>query len=247
MTCSCLPGSNLLPDIKEWQKRKDFQLSQSILQTWRLRPESGSNLPPSFRLPGKRVLSWAGPGAACSVLDSSTSGLGEVIETKPIEICNPIPKLTGQCAGPKPPASSSSSRGAPLPLGGAAPPCLSPADRGQQGLGKPRLEQPSCGGGIQEQPLSGLQPGKALRSSCPHPLALPSSWVLTAVRSPLEAMSRGMGGKNRLGRRDLISHLRLLSGMTLDYPKPSLGPWACLGDHWLSLPRHMEAWWHQNT
>lgn len=136
MTCSCLPGSNLLPDIKEWQKSKDFQLSQSILQTWRLRPESGSNLPPSFRLPGKGALSWAGPGAACSVLDSSTSGLGEVTETKPIEICNPIPKLTGQCAGPKPPASSSSSRGAPLPPRGCSSSVFIPSRQGPAGSGK---------------------------------------------------------------------------------------------------------------
>lgn len=69
---------------------------------WCLRPELGSNLAPSFRLLGRGALSWAGPGAACSVLDSSTSCLGEVTETKAIEICNLIPRPTGRVQAPKP-------------------------------------------------------------------------------------------------------------------------------------------------
>lgn len=135
----------------------------------------------------------------------------------------PEPQADRTQANPKS-WESSSSQGPPLPLQ-SAPPYLSPADRGQQGLGKPRQEQPSCGGGIREQLLGDLQPGKALRPSCPR-LPRPSQTALspTAARSSLEAAPSGAGGMSDLERGDLIPDPEPVGGTILDYPKPSLGP-----------------------
>lgn len=155
------------------------------------------------------------------------------------EHCNPSPKLTGCVLAPThspPPPQSSSSQGPPPPPPRERLLHVYPQQRARPaGSGKAAGERPSCGGGIKEQLLGGLQPGKAEAFLSPPPRS--SLPVPSALRSPWRQQLGQLGGKNLLERRDLISDPELVSGIVLDSPKPSLGPWACLGDHGLSLPR----------
>lgn len=114
----------------------------------------------------------------------------------------------------------------------AVPPCVSAADRGQRGLGKPHQKSAQLerrNGRVASWSSSAWEKCEAFLS--PPTLFLPGgSGPDSCEKSPGGSVPVELGGKRGPERRNLTSDLQPVGSIILDYPKLSLEPWACVTD-----------------